>query len=116
MRIPRGRKNYLLFLVVISVVNMLSNVIRLSSKTLKTQAVVPVRTIMTCTNHNAFTAQKTPYSPLIYEQKRTFLGPLMRYATQFLASLGGTSIRAFFQAFQQAAGIDLMIWIDRSAS
>ncbi|KAK8815662.1 hypothetical protein WA538_004787, partial [Blastocystis sp. DL] len=82
---------------------MLSNVIRLSSKTLKTQAVVPVRTIMTCTNHNAFTAQKTPYSPLIYEQKRTFLGPLMRYATQFLASLGGTSIRAFFQAFQQAA-------------
>ena len=116
MRIPRGRKNYLLFLVVISVVNMLSNVIRLSSKTLKTQAVVPVRTIMTCTNHNAFTAQKTPYSPLIYEQKRTFLGPLMRYATQFLASLDGTSIRAFFQAFQQAAGIDLMMWIDRSAS
>lgn len=28
----------------------------------------------------------------------------MRYVTQFLASLGGTSIRAFFQAFQQAAG------------
>lgn len=29
---------------------------------------------------------------------------MMRYVTQFLASLGGTSIRAFFQAFQQAAG------------
>lgn len=41
----------------------------------------------------------------VYMQRRTFMGPLMRYLTQFVASIGGTSIRAFFQAFQQAAGI-----------
>ena len=83
---------------------MLSFAIRHTASIGKTQIVAPVRTIVTCANHNVFTPQRTNYTPLVYQQKRTFLGPMMRYVTQFLASLGGTSIRAFFQAFQHAAG------------
>ena len=85
-------------------ITMLSFAIRHTASIGKTQIVAPVRTIVTCANHNVFTPQRTKYTPLVYQQKRTFLGPMMRYVTQFLASLGGTSIRAFFQAFQQAAG------------
>ncbi|KNB46760.1 hypothetical protein JH06_1408 [Blastocystis sp. subtype 4] len=86
---------------------MLSFAIRHTASIGKTQIVAPVRTIVTCANHNVFTPQRTNYTPLVYQQKRTFLGPMMRYVTQFLASLGGTSIRAFFQAFQQAAEFSL---------
>ena len=83
---------------------MLSTVVRHTTRIGKTQIVAPVRMIVTCANHSVFTPQRTNFTPLMYQQKRTFLGPVMRYVTQFLASLGGTSIRAFFQAFQQAAG------------
>ena len=84
---------------------MWSSALRLSSKAVKPQIIAPVRTIMTCTNPPSLNNRRQTYAPMMYQQKRTFLGPVMRIMTQFLASLGGTSIRAFFQAFQQAAGI-----------
>ena len=87
------------------VLPMWSSAIRLSSKAIKPQIIAPVRTIMTCTNPPSLNNRRQGYAPMVYQQKRTFMGPVIRIVTQFLASLGGTSIRAFFQAFQQAAGI-----------
>lgn len=79
--------------------------LRTPVKVMKVPAVVPVRTIITCTNTHYYNPVKPILNQSVYVQKRTFMGPLLRYATQFLASIGGTSIRAFFQAFQQAAGM-----------
>lgn len=83
---------------------MLATALRSSVKVVRVPVVVPVRTLLTCSNHSAMGCLPQRKDSQVYVQKRTFLGPLFRYATQFLASLGGTSIRAFFQAFQQAAG------------
>lgn len=83
---------------------MWSSALRLSAKTVKPQFVVPVRTMLTCTNPSSLNQRRQNYAPMVYQQRRTFMGPLIRIMTQFLASVGGTSIRAFFQAFQQAAG------------
>ncbi|KAK8827983.1 Pam16p, TIM16 [Blastocystis sp. ATCC 50177/Nand II] len=82
---------------------MFTSALRCSPKLVRLSAVNPARTILTCTNHSAMGSLQHRKESHLYVQRRTFLGPLMRYATQFLASLGGTSIRAFFQAFQQAA-------------
>lgn len=84
---------------------MFCNALRTSVKVVRVPTVVPLRTIITCTNHNHYNAVKPIMNQHMYMQRRTFMGPLMRYLTQFVASIGGTSIRAFFQAFQQAAGI-----------
>ena len=102
--LPGGTKNDPVFLLHIEAAAMFTSALRCSPKLVRLSAVNPARTILTCTNHSAMGSLQHRKESHLYVQRRTFLGPLMRYATQFLASLGGTSIRAFFQAFQQAAG------------
>ena len=91
---------------------MFSNALRTSIQVVKARPVVPVRTIITCTRYNRYSPVESIKHQHVMVQKRTFMGPLIRYMTQFLASIGGTSIRAFFQAFQQAAGNEFYAFID----
>ena len=91
---------------------MFSNALRTSIQVVKARPVVPVRTIITCTRYNRYSPVESIKHQHVMVQKRTFMGPLIRYMTQFLASIGGTSIRAFFQAFQPAAGNEFYVFID----
>ena len=88
---------------------MFCKAVSTSVKLARVPTVVPVRTLITCTNTDSYRRMNHASLSPMYIQKRTFMGPLLRYATQFLASIGGTSIRAFFQAFQQAAGMYLIV-------
>lgn len=82
---------------------MFSNVIRTSMKTLRVPVVVPMRSMMTCTNYRPNTSLNRYHAGQLYVQRRTFWGPVIRILTQVAASLTSSSLRAFFQAFQEAA-------------
>ena len=84
---------------------MFSNAIRTSIKALRVPAVVPLRSMMTCTNYRPNMILHRSHPGQLYVQRRTFWGPVVRLATQLVASLTSTTIRAFFQAFQEASGL-----------
>lgn len=84
---------------------MLCNAIRTSVKVLRVPMVVPMRSMMTCTNYRPNTNLHRSRPGQLYVQRRTFWGPVVRLLTQFAATFTSSSIRAFFQAFQEASGL-----------
>ena len=84
---------------------MFSIAIRTSIKALRVPAVVPLRSMMTCTNYRPNMNLHRSHPGQLSVQRRTFWGPVVRLATQLVASLTSTTIRAFFQAFQEASGL-----------